>query len=72
MANPLQQTFTVYEQTYSEKRTRRQLFLEGMETTVPFGDFLGLTWPVYHQPSARGGIPPFTFEVMIRNHLSAG
>ncbi len=63
MAAPLQLGFTDYEQTYAKKKTRRQLFLEEMEATVPWEVFLELIRPVYHQPSTKGGRPPFPLEV---------
>ena len=35
----------------------------------PLGDLLFLIRPLYHQPSAKGGRPPFPLEVMLRIHL---
>jgi IS5 family transposase len=69
MAIPLQLGFADYEQTYAKKKTRRQIFLEQMEATLPWDLFLSLIRPVYHQPSAKGGRPPFPLEVMLRIHL---
>jgi IS5 family transposase len=69
MAAPLQLGFTDYEQTYAKKKTRRQRFLDEMEATVPWDAFLALISPVYHKPSAKGGRPPFSLEVMLRIHL---
>ncbi len=69
MAIPLQLGFADYEQTYAKKKTRRQIFLEQMEATLPWELFLTLIHPVYHQPSAKGGRPPFPLEVMLRIHL---
>jgi IS5 family transposase len=69
MAAPLQLGFTDYEQTYAKKKTRRQRFLDEMEATVPWDAFLALIAPVYHKPSAKGGRPPFSLEVMLRIHL---
>jgi IS5 family transposase len=69
MPAPLQLGFTDYEQAYAKKRTRRQRFLEEMEATLPWEAFLGLIQPIYHQPSAKGGRPPFPLEVMLRIHL---
>ena len=51
MAIPLQLGFADYEQTFAKKKTRRQIFLEQMEATLPWDLFLSLIRPVYHQPS---------------------
>ena len=48
--------FSDYEQVYAKKRTRRQIFLDEMEATIPWDDFHALIRPVYHQPSAKGGV----------------
>jgi transposase, IS5 family len=40
MAAPLLLGFTDYEQINAKKRTRRQRFLDEMETTVPWEAFL--------------------------------
>lgn len=69
MHAPLQLGFTDYEQTYAKKQTRRQRFLEEMEATLPWEAFLALIQPIYHQPTAKGGRPPFPLEVMLRIHL---
>jgi IS5 family transposase len=61
--------FSDYEQVYAKKKTRRQIFLDEMEATIPWDDFHALIRPVYHQPSAKGGRPPFPLEVMLRIHL---
>ena len=36
MAIPLQLGFADYEQTFAKKKTRRQIFLEQMEATLPW------------------------------------
>ena len=69
MAIPLRLGFTYYEQSYAKKKTRPQFFLEQMEATLPWDLFLSLIHPVYRQPSAKGGRPPFPLEVMLRIHL---
>jgi IS5 family transposase len=69
MAIPLQWGFADYEQTFAKKKTRRQIFLEQMQAMLPWDLFLSLIRPVYHQPSAKGGRPPFPLEVMLRIHL---
>ncbi len=66
MSGALQLGFSDYEQVYAKKKTRRQIFLEEMEATIPLDDFHALIRPVYHQPSAKGGRPPFPLEVMLR------
>jgi transposase, IS5 family len=69
MSTHLQLGFTDYEQIHAKKRTRRQRFLDEMETTVPWEAFLALIEPVYHKPSSKGGRPPIPLEVMLRIHL---
>jgi IS5 family transposase len=69
MAIPLQLGFTDYEQTYAKKKTRRQIFLEEMEATVPWESFIALIRPVYYKPTAKGGRPPFPLDLMLRIHL---
>jgi IS5 family transposase len=69
VSGSLQLGFSDYEQVYAKKKTRRQTFLDEMEATIPWDDFHALIRPVYHQPSAKGGRPPFPLEVMLRIHL---
>ena len=69
MSGSHQLGFSDYEQVYAKKKTRRQVFLDEMEATIPWDDFHALIRPVYHQPSAKGGRPPFPLEVMLRIHL---
>jgi len=69
VSGSLQLGFSDYEQVYAKKKTRPQIFLEEMEATIPWDDFHALIRPVYHQPSAKGGRPPFPLEVMLRIHL---
>jgi len=69
VSGSLQLGFSDYEQVYAKKKTRRQIFLEEMEDTIPWDDFHALIRPAYHRPSAKGGRPPFTLEVMLRIHL---
>ena len=71
MSGSLQLGFCDYEQVYAKKKTRRQVFLDEMEATIPWDDFHALIRPVYHQPSAKGGRPPFPLEVMLRISLAA-
>jgi IS5 family transposase len=65
----LQLGFRDNEHVYAQKKTRRQILLEEMVATVPWADFLALIRPVYHQPSAKGGRPPFPLKVILRIHL---
>jgi IS5 family transposase len=69
MTISLQLGFTDYEQTYAKKKTRRQIFLDEMEATLPWDSLLALIQPVYYKPTAKGGRPPFSLEVMLRIHL---
>jgi len=69
VSGALQLGFSDYEQVYAKKKTRRQIFLDEMEATVPWEDFYALIRPVYHQPSTRAARPPFPLEVMLRIHL---
>ena len=69
MTISLQLGFTDYEQTYAKKKTRRQIFLDEMEATLPWDSFQALIQPVYYKPTAKGGRPPFSLEVMLRIHL---
>ncbi len=39
MTISLQLGFTDYEQTYAKKKTRRQIFLDEMEATLPWYSF---------------------------------
>jgi IS5 family transposase len=65
VSGSLQLGFSDYEQVYAKKKTRRQIFLNEMEATIPWDDFHELIRPVYHQPSAKGGRPPFPLEEML-------
>ncbi len=61
--------FSDFEQAYAKKKERRQIFLDVMEATIPWDDIYALIRPVYHQPSAKIGMPPFPLEVMQRIHV---
>jgi IS5 family transposase len=54
MADHLQLGFTDYEQTYASKRMLRQRFLDEMEVTVPWEDFLALIQPAITCRPAKG------------------
>jgi len=69
VSGALQLEFSDYDQVCAKKQTRRQIFLEEMEATIPWDDFHALIWPDYHHPSAKGGRLSFPLEVMLRIHL---
>jgi hypothetical protein len=69
VSGSLQLGFSDYEQAYAKKKTRRHIFHDKMESTIPWDGFNALIRPVYHQPSSKGGRPPFRLEVMLRIHL---
>lgn len=69
MEAPLQLGFRDYEQLYAKKLSRHQHFLDEMDATIPWKAFLALMELVYHKPSAKGGRPPISLEVMLRIHL---
>jgi hypothetical protein len=46
VSGSLQLGFSDYEQFYAKKKTRRQIFLEEMEATIPWDDFHALIRPV--------------------------
>ena len=51
----------------SSKRTRRRVFLDKMETVVPWSVLVALVSP--YMPEGRRGRPPFAVEVMLRIHF---
>ena len=69
MSRSLQLGFRDDEQVYAKKKTRRQIFLHEMEASIPWDYFHAWIRPVDHQPSAKGGRPPFPLLVMLRIHL---
>lgn len=69
MSGALQLRFYDYEQVYAKKKSRRQIFPDEMEVTIPWDDFHELIRPVYHQLSSKGGRPSVQLEVMLRIHL---
>lgn len=68
MAIPLQLGFADYEYTYAKKKTRWQIFLEQMESTLLRELFLSLIRSVCHHPFAKGERPLCSLEVMLRIH----
>ncbi len=53
--------------TASRKRTRREVFLAGMEKVVPWEVLLALIEPVYSK--AGRGRDPYALRTMLRVHL---
>jgi len=53
VSGSLQLGFSDYEQVYAKKKTRRQIFLEEIEATIPWDDFHALIRPVYHSRLTR-------------------
>jgi len=49
------------------KKTRKQVFLEQMESVVPWGELVSLIAPYY--PEGRTGRPPFSLHTMLRVHF---
>jgi IS5 family transposase len=51
----------------SSKRTRRRVFLDEMDSVVPWSELVALISP--YMPEGRRGRPPFAVEVMLRVHF---
>lgn len=51
----------------SSKRTRRRVFLDEMDSVVPWSELVALISP--YMPEGRRGRPPFAVEVMLRIHF---
>mgnify|MGYP000261123283 CR=1 FL=1 len=51
----------------SSKRTRRRVFLDEMDSVVPWSELVSLISP--YMPEGRRGRPPFAVEVMLRIHF---
>ena len=49
------------------KKTRKRIFLEQMDTVVPWAELVALIAPYY--PEGRTGHPPFPLETMLRVHF---
>lgn len=52
----------------SNRRTRKQVFLDEMELVVPWQEFLALIVP--HAPVKATGRKPFPIEAMLRIHFT--
>ena len=51
----------------SSKRTRRRVFIDEMDSVVPWSELVSLISP--YMPEGRRGRPPFAVEVMLRIHF---
>lgn len=51
----------------SNRRTRKQVFLDEMERVVPWQEFLALITP--HAPVKATGRKPFPTDAMVRIHF---
>ena len=49
------------------KRTRKRVFLDGMDKVIRWSDVLALI--AAHAPEGKTGRPPFAAQVMLRIHL---
>ena len=68
MSGALQLGVSDDEQVDAKKKTRRQIFLDAMDATIPWDDCSALIRPGYHQPSTTGGRSPFPLDLMLRIH----
>ena len=60
-------SFADAEYVGKRKKTRREIFLDGMELVVPWKAFLKTIAPFY--PVAGRGRRPYPLETMLRVHL---
>ena len=51
----------------SSKTTRKRVFLDEMNTVVPWAELVGLIQP--HAPAGKTGRPPFGVETLLRIHF---
>ncbi len=65
-----QQTFGDIEFEGKKRRTRREVFLDQMETVVPWKEWTDLIAP--YSPTGEHGRPPKGIEVMLRMYLLQG
>lgn len=65
-----QRTFGDLEFEHKKRRTRREVFLDQMETVVPWKEWAALITPYY--PKGEHGRPPKGIEVMLRMYLLQG
>ena len=62
-----QQTFADVEYSHRKRKTRRELFLNTMDSLIPWEHWVGVIRPYY--ASGRRGRPPRGIEIMLRMHL---
>jgi len=65
-----QRTFGDLEFEHKKRRTRREVFLDQMETVVPWKEWTDLIAPYY--PKGEHGRPPKGIELMLRMYLLQG
>ena len=61
--------FSDWERSPVRKQTRKEKFLCGMETVLPFSALVKLMEPFYPQVGPQGGRLPYGLETMLRIHL---
>lgn len=62
-----QQSFTDLEYSNRKRKTKREEFLNAMETIIPWGEWVEIIRPYY--PSGKRGRPPRGIETMLRMYL---
>lgn len=62
-----QQTFTNIEYNQRKKKTRREEFLDAMDTMIPWSAWIAMILPFY--PSGKRGRPVKGIETMLRMYL---
>jgi IS5 family transposase len=63
-----QQSFTDMELSLHKRKSRRQTFLQLMDTVVPWADMIAIITP--HYPKAGNGRRPMALEMMLRIHCA--
>ncbi|WFF72284.1 IS5 family transposase [Proteiniclasticum sp. QWL-01] len=62
-----QQTFSDFEYAHRRKTTKREEFLDSMETIIPWKDWVEMIRPYY--PQGKRGRKPIEIETMLRMYL---
>ncbi len=62
-----QETFSDIEYAHRKRKTRRDIFLETIDSLMPWDDWVRMIRPYY--PSGRRGRPPRDIETMLRMYL---
>ena len=62
-----QETFTDMEYSFRRKKTKREEFLETMDETIPWDEWVSVIEPYY--PQGKRGRPPMGIEKMLRMYL---